>query len=231
MQNRKTVRTRSRFEIQEHGRSKPETGPTTKQVLYGNGQPYNMGVKILAALIVVWLIVMLFFGLAGLVQAIRGKLFEGIGAMGTRGTRFDHAGVIQGFGDRKHTPNADQSFLNSMQGPEFTDVPNYVLRKENRMQNALHAYGRVRGEHMARVDAGESPAPLPTWASYWSDWQKSQNYDYSGRKMYDASGGNVVKEADWTKQGTSRGQNYKLMDPVESMADSSVRVRAALAGM
>lgn len=109
--------------------------------------------------------------------------FQGIGAAGTGSVRFTDS---YGLGSNKSSDKLD-TFLNMNEPPIFNDVPNFILTKEDRMQAALHAYAKLRKEAMSR----DNLKSIPTWNEYWSDWQKSQDYDYSGRTLYDIEGGGV----------------------------------------
>jgi hypothetical protein len=82
--------------------------------------------------------------------------------------------------DNKSRVQHQQSdtFLSGQGPPRFNDVPEYILRKENRMQDALATYSNLRSN-------GED---VPDWAEYWNKWQSDKNYSYSGRGMYDTNG-------------------------------------------
>lgn len=148
---------------------------------YANNKNYPYAA---AAFVVMVLVIVAYMSIGYGIFWKMSQSFQGIGAAGTRTIKRSDA--YEFMGNKPQSGDKHDTFLNTMgSGPVFNDVPNYVLRKENRMQSALHAYAKLR-----KSSEGTN-RPLPSWNSYWADWQKSQNYDYSGRSMYDIEGGNV----------------------------------------
>jgi hypothetical protein len=162
-------------------------GVIAPATVYNAAKSIHVGLAIayLVVMIVVW--IMAFSGIVSVI-APGGVFFgtktrdieEGIGAAGTRTVKLSDAYGLGATASR--AMDKTDTFLGGLEPPVFNDVPNHVLRKENRMQSALHAYGKLRKE------AEGNSRPLPSWNDYWSDWQKTQNYDYSGRTMYELEG-------------------------------------------
>ena len=63
--------------------------------------------------------------------------------------------------------------------PEFEDVPNYILRKEDQQQDALNLYTRLKS-------MGEESR---SWSQFWADYQAKMNLGYGSRGLFDDVGG------------------------------------------
>ena len=104
----------------------------------------------------------------------------GAGVAGTRETRFGGpigiSGDVQGMANKKY-----DTFLNGSEAPVFQDVPNYILRKENTMQDAVKAYANLRSKK-----GNAAGSAVPDWAEYWKDWQSNSGSDFN-RDLYDTS--------------------------------------------
>jgi hypothetical protein len=119
-------------------------------------------------------------------QGYTSKYPFGRGAASARDVRFGGpigiTGDVQGMTNKKYdtmTNKKFDTFLNGSEPPVFQDVPNYILRKENRMQAALHAYSKLRSK--------KGQGAVPDWAEYWKDWQAEGGYNYGGAQIYDQS--------------------------------------------
>jgi len=77
------------------------------------------------------------------------------------------ASYKQGFGGSRHS------------SPEFEDVPNYILRKEDQQQDALNLYTRLKSMN----------EESRSWSQFWADYQAKMNLGYGSRGLFDDVGG------------------------------------------
>jgi hypothetical protein len=73
-------------------------------------------------------------------------------------------------------------------GPEFEDVPNYILRKEDQQQDALNLYTRLKSTN----------EESRSWSQFWADYQAKMNYGYGSTGLFDNIGGQGAFEVNNT---------------------------------
>jgi len=146
---------------------------------------WNGGLVLAAVATVVLYLIMIIYLYRGIMASKEDSMEEGIGARGagTGDLKFSYPLNNQGMTNRTKYDTMENrtkydTFLSGNEPPSFNDVPNYILRKENRMQDALATYANLRS----------SGQDVPDWAEYWNNWQSDNNYSYSGRGMYDTTG-------------------------------------------
>lgn len=184
--------------------------------------------RVLSGLLIVSVIMLLCYGIisagSDFIKAVSGsdaskdsagfsnKYPYGTGVANARSVRFGGpigiGGEIQGMSTGKYDTMKNSkfdTFLNSAESPMFTDVPNYILRKEDRMQDALFAYSKMRKQN--------TDSAVPDWATYWKDWQAGNGYDYSGAQMYDVGKSPSVNVGEWeaSQNASSEGFDSKML--------------------
>jgi hypothetical protein len=148
-----------------------------------------------------------------------GAYSEGIGARGagTGDLKFSYPLHNQGMTNKTKY----DTFMSGQEPPSFNDVPNYILRKENRMQDALATYANLRS----------SGHPVPDWAEYWNNWQTDNNYSYTGQSMYDTDGKGMQISGKGAVKGKYYAQEQKELDGMRSRYSSDAPMEHRAKGM
>ena len=146
---------------------------------------HSGGLVVVAVATFIIYLIMILYLYRGVMSSMDSDTMDGIGARGagTGDLKFSYPLNNQGMTNRTKYDTMENrtkydTFLSGNEPPSFNDVPNYILRKENRMQDALATYANLRS----------SGQDVPDWAEYWNNWQSDNNYSYSGRGMYDTTG-------------------------------------------